>query len=150
MPTLKDMAEEFQKWADGDGWKRVMSFVEGTATVLKWIAEHPKTVATLLGAMTGAAFGPWGAVIGGGAALLGTTVAGFQGLPEGHNAVLGAGAQAMAHGGESIVVTQDFKELKNQMDGLRRDMQNYFGPGGTAVSGIGRSVGSRIEREGTR
>lgn len=166
-PILNQMANDFLIWAESGGWEKIMAYVERVAGALKWIAENPRAVMALLGALGGGA-------IGGGKGALFGGILGYFG-----------GGMGMANGGEFVTsgptpitvgdnpggkehvqvtplnkmsqmrpnvinkvdtkpMADEVSALKQEMLKLRNDMKSYFGVGGSAVRGIGSRVGDTI------
>ena len=85
-PVLNDLVEDFEIWLKNDGWKAIKAGIEGVVATLKWIVDHRTIVATMLGALSGAAFGPWGALVGGlaaGATMAFSPVGGLESFKKG-------------------------------------------------------------------
>ena len=175
-PVLDKLADDFTKWLDGGGWKNIMKMVEAIGSTLMWIANHPKTVMALLGALAGAGVGFMmggpagalaglvigGAVGGGGGAMMGLAnggtfvTSGPQPIMVGDNpggrehvsvSPIGAGRSAGAGGGgvDTTPVANEVSVLRGDIQQLTRNMDSYFGIGGTATREMGRHAGRAVE-----
>ena len=169
---MKVMLDDFTKFLDHGGWEKINKSLMSIASVIKYMVEHPAAVGALLGFSVGSAFGAKGAGVG---ALIGATGFGIMGLAKGGSFVTNGPTPIMTGdnpGGRELVTAlplggalgnlpglggyndqlldREIGNLKNEMSALRKDMEGYFGFGGTAAKQYARETTRGLESANNR